>query len=401
MSAPVDTIAERPGRPVDPHGPTFTRASRLALLGPLTRERILVLDGAMGTMIQSYGLSEADFRGERFRDHPRDLRGDNDLLSLTRPDVIAAIHAAYLDAGADIIETNTFTATGDRPGRLRARGASSREMNEAAARLARAAADASEAREPGRPRYVGGALGPTNRTASISPDVERPGRPQRPLRRARGGLRGGGRGLVEGGADLLLVETIFDTLNAKAAIFAIEELFERARLPAAADDLAARSPTRAAGRSPARRPRRSGTRSATRGRSRRPQLRARGAGAAAVRPGAVAHRRRPRVAPTRTPACPNEFGGYDETPAETLGRPARARGRRPGQHRRRLLRHDPGPHPGDRGRGRAACAPRPIPAVAPRTRLVRPRAAGHPAPGNVFVNVGERTNVTGSRASRG
>ena len=152
-----------------------TRAERAALLGPLIAQRILVIDGAMGTLIQSYQLDEAGFRGSgpRFADHPRDLRGDNDLLSLTQPEIVRAIHDAYLDAGADIIETNTFTATRIAQADY---GLESivREMNAAAARIAREAADAREAAEPDRPRFVAGAIGPTNRTASISPDVNDP-----------------------------------------------------------------------------------------------------------------------------------------------------------------------------------------------------------------------------------
>ena len=158
----------------EPSAASPGRDHRLALLGPLARERILVLDGAMGTMIQRYELTEAEFRGERFRDHPRDLRGNNDLLALTRPDIVRAIHEAYLEAGADIIETNTFSSTAIAQADYGLAGVV-RELNAQAARIARGAADEFEAREPGRPRYVAGALGPTNRTASISPDVNDPG----------------------------------------------------------------------------------------------------------------------------------------------------------------------------------------------------------------------------------
>jgi methionine synthase I (cobalamin-dependent) len=209
----------------------FTREHRRSLLDATAAERILVLDGAMGTLIQEYLLSEADFRGARFRDHPRDLRGDNDLLSLTRPDIISAIHAAYLDAGADVIETNTFNATAISQSDY-GLAHLAREMNEAAARLARAAADAAEARD-GRPRWVAGALGPTNRTASISPDVADAGARNVRFEELRAAYAEAARGLIDGGVDLLLVETIFDTLNAKAAIFALEEVFEASglRLP--------------------------------------------------------------------------------------------------------------------------------------------------------------------------
>ncbi len=149
-----------------PHTP-FTRASRLDRLPALLRERILVLDGAMGTMIQRYQLSEADFRGERFADHPKDVRGNSDLLVLTQPDVIREIHGAYLAAGADIVSTNSFTSTRIAQADY-GLSAIAGEMNEAASRLARAAADDAEAAD-GRPRFVAGSLGPTNRTGSISP----------------------------------------------------------------------------------------------------------------------------------------------------------------------------------------------------------------------------------------
>jgi 5-methyltetrahydrofolate--homocysteine methyltransferase len=189
------------------------------------RERVLVLDGAMGTMIQSHGLAEADFRGERFADHPYDLRGNNDLLSLTRPDLVRDIHRAYLDAGADLIATNTFNAQRIS---LADYGMEdlTHELNEAAARLARAEADAATERTPERPRWVVGSLGPTNRTASISPDVNDPGARNITFDELAAAYLEQARGLVDGGADLLMVETIFDTLNAKAAIFALESLFE-------------------------------------------------------------------------------------------------------------------------------------------------------------------------------
>ncbi len=192
-------------------------------LEALLAERILILDGAMGTMIQRHKLTEADYRGERFADWPSDLKGNNDLLVLTRPDVIRGIHDAYLDAGADILETNTFNAN-------RVSMADygmeelSREINVAAARLAREAADA--ASSPDKPRFVAGVLGPTNRTLSISPDVNDPGFRNLDFDTLVAAYAEAARGLIEGGADLLLIETIFDTLNAKAAIFACEQVFD-------------------------------------------------------------------------------------------------------------------------------------------------------------------------------
>jgi 5-methyltetrahydrofolate--homocysteine methyltransferase len=207
--------------------PAYTRG---AALPALLAQRIVIIDGAMGTMIQRHRLGEADFRGDRFRDHPKDLKGNNDLLVLTRPDVVRDIHAAYLAAGADIVETNTFGATSiaqEDYGLAHI----AREMNVAAARLAREAADA--ASTPDLPRFVAGALGPTPRTASISPDVNDPGARNVSFDQLRDAYREQAEGLLEGGVDLFLVETVFDTLNAKAAIFALDALMEETgeRLP--------------------------------------------------------------------------------------------------------------------------------------------------------------------------
>ena len=198
----------------------YTRAAELPRL---LQQRILVIDGAMGTMIQRYKLTEADYRGTRFKDHPKDLKGNNELLQFSRPDVLREIHEAYLAAGADIVETNTFGATSiaqEDYGLAHV----AREMNVEAARIARAAADAHAT--PDKPRFVAGALGPTPRTASISPDVNDPGARNVTFDELRAAYHEQAAGLLEGGADLFLVETIFDTLNAKAAIFALEELME-------------------------------------------------------------------------------------------------------------------------------------------------------------------------------
>jgi len=205
----------------------YTRGQALP---ELLRQRILILDGAMGTMIQRYKLGEADYRGERFKDHPKDLKGNNELLVFTRPDVITQIHEGYLAAGADLIETNTFGATSvaqDDYGLPHV----AREMNLVSAQLARAACDKFSA--PDKPRFVAGAFGPTPRTASISPDVNDPAARNVSFDELRAAYFEQAEGLLEGGADLFLVETIFDTLNAKAAIFAIDELFEATgeRLP--------------------------------------------------------------------------------------------------------------------------------------------------------------------------
>ena len=207
--------------------PVYTRG---AALPALLAQRIVIIDGAMGTMIQRYKLGESDYRGTRFKDHAKDLKGNNELLQLTRPDVLHEIHAAYLAAGADIIETNTFGATSIAQGDYDLAGLA-REMNIAAARIAREAADA--ASTPDKPRFVAGALGPTPRTASISPDVNDAGARNVSFEQLRAAYREQAEGLLEGGADLFLVETIFDTLNAKAAIFALDELMEETgeRLP--------------------------------------------------------------------------------------------------------------------------------------------------------------------------
>jgi len=204
---------------------------RTADLTQLLRARILILDGAMGTMIQACRLTERDFRGP-FHDHSHDLLGDNDILSLTLPDTVRSIHDAYFEAGADIVETNTFSATRIAQADYRMQD-QAREINASAARIARASADRWTARTPERPRFVAGALGPTNRTASISPEVNDPGARNVTYDELSAAYSEATDGLIDGGADLLLVETIFDTLNAKAALFAIEDAFDRrgARLP--------------------------------------------------------------------------------------------------------------------------------------------------------------------------
>ena len=198
----------------------YTRGARLP---ELLKQRIVIIDGAMGTMIQRYKLQEADYRGERFKDHSKDIKGNNEMLQLVKPEVLREIHAQYLAAGADIIETNTFGATSvaqDDYGL----GYLAREMNVAAARLAREVADQYET--PDKPRFVAGALGPTPRTASISPDVNDPGARNVDFDTLRAAYYEQAKALLEGGVDLFLVETIFDTLNAKAAIFALDELME-------------------------------------------------------------------------------------------------------------------------------------------------------------------------------
>lgn len=203
----------------------MTREERIAKLHELIKSRVLVLDGAMGTMIQGYKLTEADFRGERLKNHTHDVKGDNELISIVRPDILLDIHLQYYRAGADFAETNTFSATRIAQADYHLEDLAY-EMNVESARVARKAADIAESETPGRVCFVAGVLGPTNRTASISPLVNDPGFRNVNFDELREAYKEATRGLIEGGADTILVETIFDTLNAKAALFAVDEVFE-------------------------------------------------------------------------------------------------------------------------------------------------------------------------------
>lgn len=204
---------------------TTHHQQKQGLFSKAIAEHILVLDGAMGTMIQSYGLDEAAYRGKRFKNWTKDLKGNHDILCLTRPDLLLEIHKAYLEAGADIIETNTFSSTSIAQADYGLEVYAA-EMNLESARIARQVCDSVSAETPDRPRFVAGALGPTNRTASISPDVDDPGKRNTSFDELKDSYREATEGLIKGGADLLLVETVFDTLNAKAALFAIEDAFD-------------------------------------------------------------------------------------------------------------------------------------------------------------------------------
>ncbi|HYC31323.1 MAG TPA: methionine synthase [Gemmatimonadales bacterium] len=373
--------------------PPRTRADRLALLEPLLARRILVLDGAMGTMIQTYGLEERDYRGARFADWPRELRGHNDLLTLTQPDVIRAIHSAYLEAGADIIETNSFNSTAVS---LADYGMEALvyELNAAAARLARGAADEFERRDPDLPRFVAGVLGPTNRTASISPDVNDPGARNVTFEQLAATYQEAARGLVEGGADILLIETIFDTLNAKAAIFAVEALFDTIghRLPV----MISGTITDASGRTLSGQVTEAFWTSVSHARPLSIGLNC-ALGAAALRPYV---QELSRVAPTLVSThpnagLPNEFGGYDETPEYMAG----------------VLREFAEHGLVNLVGGCCGTTPAHIRAIAEAVRDLPPRrppvlpgrcrlSGLEPltiGPETLFVNVGERTNVTGSR----
>lgn len=210
----------------------MNRGERIEALKKAAESRILILDGAMGTMIQRYKLEEADYRGERFKDHGKDLKGNNDLLVLTQPQIIREIHDAYYEAGADFAETNTFNATSISQADYGLEDLAY-EINKEAATIARQAADAWTQKTPEKPRFVAGAVGPTNRTASLSPDVNNPGFRNVTFEELAEAYAEQTRGLIDGGADTIMIETVFDTLNAKAAGFAVEQVFDEmgVRLP--------------------------------------------------------------------------------------------------------------------------------------------------------------------------
>jgi len=201
----------------------------VSVIHKILEERIMILDGAMGTMIQRYTLTEDDFRKGWFETHPKPLKGNNDLLSLTRPDIISAIHRAYFEVGADIVETNTFSGTTIAQADYDLQSAVY-DINFHGAKLAREAADEFTAKNPAQPRFVAGSIGPTNRTASISPDVNDPGFRAITYEELATAYRQQIEALIDGGVDILLVETIFDTLNAKAALFAIREVFDERKI---------------------------------------------------------------------------------------------------------------------------------------------------------------------------
>ncbi len=372
---------------------TNNRTDETTKLSEAATQRILILDGAMGTMIQSYDLKEKDFRGERFVDHPADVQGNNDLLSLTRPDIIKAIHLAYLQAGADIVETNTFNATSIAMADYQLEPLV-HELNAESARLAREAAEEMTQQDPARPRFVAGVLGPTNRTASISPDVNNPGFRNTSFDQLVAAYTEAIHGLHEGGADILMVETVFDTLNCKAALFAIQRY---------ADECGVRLPIMI-----------SGTITDASGRTLSGQTtEAFWHSVAHVRPFSVglncalgANELRPYVEELATQAdvfvsahpnagLPNEFGEYDATPeemADILGEFAAA-------GFLNVVGGCCGSTPAHIQAIAAAVAdhpPRVPPQNTPHLRLsgLEPFTIRSDT---VFVNVGERTNVTGSK----
>ena len=371
------------------------REQRINALMELLEQRIVMLDGAMGTMIQGYGLAEEDYRGDRFSDWQRDLKGNNDLLTLTRPAVIREIHRGFLEAGADVIETNTFNANAPSMADYGMEDLVA-ELNRAAAQLARECADA-HAAESGTPRFVAGVLGPTNRTASISPDVNDPGYRNITFADLAATYEQAAVALIEGGADFLMIETIFDTLNAKAAILAVKRSFAvtGVTLPV----MISGTITDASGRTLSGQTAEAFWNSVRHAEPFMIGLNC-ALGAADLRPYVA---ELARVADTRVSAhpnagLPNEFGEYDETPEEMAGivgefaesglinMTGGCCGTRP-EHIRAI------------GAAVQDAAPRPLPELAPRCRLagLEPLNIG---PDDLFVNVGERCNVTGSAVFR-
>jgi 5-methyltetrahydrofolate--homocysteine methyltransferase len=358
----------------------------------LLAERILFLDGAMGTMIQRHKLEEADYRGQRFADWPSDLKGNNDLLSLTQPHIIRDIHTQYLEAGADIIETNTFNAT-------RVAMADygmeqlAYEINCASAQLARAAADAPSAQTPEKPRFVAGVLGPTNRTASISPDVNDPGFRNIDFDTLVAAYTESTRGLVEGGVDIILIETIFDTLNAKAAVFAVEQFFEDTgkRLPV----MISGTITDASGRTLTGQVTEAFLNSLRHARPVSIGLNC-ALGASQLRQyiEELAQIADTRVSAHPNAGLPNEFGEYDETPEQI----AAELGDWAANGFLNIVGGCCGTTPAHIRAIVAAVSkypPRTVPDIGKQCRLsgLEPCNIG---PESLFVNVGERTNVTGS-----
>jgi len=370
----------------------MTEQERRAALHRALGARILVLDGAMGTMIQTRALAEEDFRGARFAAHPVPLKGNGDLLTLTRPDVIEAIHRAYFEAGADIAETNTFTANAVAQTDYRTQ-ALVREMNVEAARLARRVADAFTAREPGKPRWVAGILGPTNRTASLSPDVNDPGFRSVTFDELATAYAEQAEALLDGGADLLMVETVFDTLNCKAALFAVGEVLERRGLDVPL--MVSVTITDKSGRTLSGQTLEAFWHSVSHAGLFSIGLNC-ALGAKELRPYVEELSRIADVPVSCHPnaGLPNAFGGYDQGPDEmaTLLREFAASGFV------NIVGGCCGTTPAHIRAVAGAVAglpPRAIPAPPPWTRL----AGLEPLtirPDSLFVNVGERTNVTGS-----
>lgn len=368
------------------------RGARLNALQQALKERILILDGGMGTMIQSYKLQEEDYRGARFADWPSDVKGNNDLLLLSQPQVIAEIERAYLDAGADILETNTFNATRVSQADY-GMEALVYELNVAGARVARQVADAKTLETPDRPRFVAGVLGPTSRTCSISPDVNNPGYRNVTFDELVENYTEATRGLIEGGADLILIETIFDTLNAKAAIFAVQQVFEEdgVELPI----MISGTITDASGRTLSGQTTEAFWNSVRHARPISVGLNC-ALGAKELRPylAELAAKAETHVSAHPNAGLPNAFGEYDETPAEMAAvvEEFAASG---------LLNIVGGccgttpPHIQSIAEAVAKHKPRALPDIPKACRLsgLEPFTIDR---NSLFVNVGERTNITGS-----
>ena len=365
---------------------------RLSRLESLLKERILILDGAMGTMIQRYKLGEKDYRGERFASWAHELKGNNDLLTLTQPKIIRDIHAAYLDAGADILETNTFNSQSISMADYKMEELAY-ELNREGARLARATADEYERKDSSRPRFVAGVLGPTNRTASLSPDVNNPGFRNISFDELVMAYTEATRGLLEGGADLLLVETVFDTLNCKAALYAIDQYFEKhgIRVPI----MISGTITDASGRTLSGQTTEAFWNSIAHAEPLIVGLNC-ALGTSQLRQYVEEMARVANVHVSSHPnaGLPNEFGGYDDTPefmAEQIGEWA-------GSGFINIIGGCCGttpPHIKAIAEAVRKVRPRTLPKIEPQCRLagLEPLNIG---PDSLFVNVGERANVTGS-----
>ncbi|CAM2065810.1 Methionine synthase [Sulfidibacter corallicola] len=371
----------------------WTRGQRTAMLLEHLEKRILILDGAMGTMIQAYELEEEDYRGTQFADHPLPQKGNNDLLSLTRPDIIAAIHRAYYEAGADFVETNTFSATSIAMADYGMED-QAYAMNVASAKLAREVADELTRAEPDKPRFVIGVLGPTNKTASISPDVNNPGYRDITFEALAAAYRENARGLIDGGADVIMVETVFDTLNAKAALFALRQLLDELDLEIPL--MVSGTITDASGRTLSGQ-----TTEAFYNSVRHADLISVGLncalGADLLRPYVedLAHVAGTRVSCHPNAGLPNEFGQYDQSPEEMasiirefaeagfLNMVGGCCGTSPA-------------HIAAVAQAVAGMAPRKVPERRPYLRLsgLEPLTVTDES---LFINIGERTNVTGSR----
>ncbi|SET72080.1 methionine synthase [Pseudomonas graminis] len=368
------------------------RSARLQALQHALQQRILILDGGMGTMIQSYRLEEEDYRGKRFADWPSDVKGNNDLLILTRPDVIGAIEKEYLDAGADILETNTFNATQVSQADY-GMEALVYELNVEGARLARQVADAKTLETPDKPRFVAGVLGPTSRTCSLSPDVNNPGYRNVTFDELVENYTEATKGLIEGGADMILIETIFDTLNAKAAIFAVQGVFDELgfELPI----MISGTITDASGRTLSGQTTEAFWNSVRHAKPISVGLNC-ALGASELRPylEELSNKAETHVSAHPNAGLPNEFGEYDEAPAEMakvveefaqsgfLNIVGGCCGTTPAHIK--AIANAVAPY-----------APRPIPEIPKACRLsgLEPFTIDR---SSLFVNVGERTNITGS-----